>query len=392
MPPNAELRPLDVALLRRRAPIALPLAVLCGAVITLAAYWSAPAALAAEPQWKAPSQRVTPSRAVAAKGNSTSNAVAAHLAQAAEKSGDDETAAEDLPTPTPAAPQGSKSHGNNVQPQWMPDRGGSPPPADYGNMAGQFQPAPTYDAGEYDGGEYGEGYYDDSQYGDGEYGDSGESGEFGLGRGIGFRPIRNAWSRFNAQHNVPLEGESWRYRPYSLSGFVGGAFGDDLQDHHLEQQAAASLGGRIGWDMGRYVGGELRGWYSNPATKFRPATTDQLEAHLFGFDVDVLYYPWGETRLRPYLMAGLGFVDVTYHTQPTSKADDMMLSIPFGLGLKYRLDNRFVLRGEFIDNYSFQGSVTDEMHNLAVTMGIEVRFGGGDRRSYYPWNPQLSTW
>lgn len=387
MPPNAERRPLDVALVWRRAPIALPKLFLWGAVVAVAASWYDPPALAAEPLWKSPSQRQVPSRAVAAKGNPTSNAVAAHLARAAEKSDDDETAAEDLPTPTPAPPQGSKPLRNSVQPQWMPDRGGTPPPADYGSLTGQFQPAPSYNSGEYGGDDYDEGFYEGAEYGDG-----GEPGEFGLGGGLGFRPIRNAWSRFNAKHNVPLEGESWRYRPYSVSGFVGGAFGDDLQDHHLEQQAAAAVGGRIGWDMGRYVGGELRGWYANPATKFRPATTDQLEAHLFAMDVDVLYYPWGETRLRPYFMAGLGFVDVVYHTQPASKVDDMMLSMPFGVGLKYRLDNRFVLRGEFIDNYSFQGSVTDEMHNLAVTMGIEVRFGGGDRRSYYPWNPQLSTW
>lgn len=356
--------------------------VLVSCILSLLGTFGTTNSPAAEPQWKSP--RV---RQAAGRGSATpmSSAIVAHLAQAAEDDGstesEEDAASEDLPAPTPAPPRASVSRpAAQGTPQWLPDRGAGdgPPPADYGSMSGQFQPLPAEEHG-------------DDPYGESAgYGDELEAGQFG--GGFGFRPVRNAWSRFSAKHNVPLQGQSWRYRPYSLSGFVGGMFGDDMQDHHLEQQAAAIIGGRVGWDIDRYFGGEVRSWYSNPATKFRPATADQLEAHLFALDFDLLYYPWGETQLRPYLMAGLGFVDVVYHDQPTTKVDDMMLSIPFGIGVKYRLDNRFVLRGEFIDNYSLQGSVTDEMHNLAVTMGLEVRFGGGDRRSYYPWNPRLSAW
>lgn len=346
---------------------------------------------ATEPQWKSPRGR----GATNAAAGTTSREVAAHLAQAMEQSDDqadmssaDEggTArddAEDLPAPTPAPRRMTTPRSSpNVSPQWMPDRGAGPPPADYGSLSGQFQPAPT-DA-------YGQEYSDD--FGEAAYGDEFGADAVDYGMGAGFQPLRNVWRRFNAKHNVPLLGQSWRYRPFSLSGFVGGMFGDDMQDRHLEQQASVVAGWRAGWDMGAYIGGEVRSWYSNPATKFHPATNDQLEAHLFALDVDVLYYPWGETRLRPYFMAGVGFVDVVYHDQPTTKVDDMMLTLPFGVGVKYRLDNRFVLRSEFIDNFSLQGSVTDDMHNLAITMGLEVRFGGGDRRSYYPWNPQLSAW
>lgn len=329
------------------------------------------AANAAEPQWKRPGVGAS-----AKRGDRTSHAIVSHLSQAADAEDESEAeSTEDLPTPTPAAPRTAPAQLPRQSPQWVPNRESSgPPPADYGQLSGQFEPVP-----------------DDAEMAYDDYAGGGEFATGGPGMG-GFRPVRNAWQRFNAKHNVPLAGESWRYRPFSASVFIGGHFGDDLLDRTVSQRAAALIGGRAGWDMSAYVGGELRMWYANPAATFRPITADQLEAHLFGLDFDVLYYPWGETRLRPYLMAGLGFVDVVYHDAPTTKVDDMMLGLPFGIGFKYRLDNRFVLRTEFIDNYSFPGSRTDEMHNLSVTMGLEARFGGGDRRSYYPWNPRYSTW
>ena len=81
-------------------------------------------------------------------------------------------------------------------------------------------------------------------------------------------------------------------------------------------------GWRLGWDFDPAWGGEMRMAFGSPSLydSYRAdraltlidntnglatndpvrARYDHREASMFQWDVDILYYPWGETRLRPY--------------------------------------------------------------------------------------------
>ena len=66
--------------------------------------------------------------------------------------------------------------------------------------------------------------------------------------------------------------------------------------------------------------------------------------------------------------------------------------MPFGFGLKVRcIRDWLALRLEMLDNVAFGSAGLDTMHNITLTGGVEVRFGG-PRKSYWPWNPDRYLW
>ena len=61
------------------------------------------------------------------------------------------------------------------------------------------------------------------------------------------------------------------------------------------------------------------------------------------------------------------------------------LSLPLGVGVKYRHDDNFALRMEFQDIVSLGDRTgSDAVHTLALMFGAEFRFGGS-RPSYDYW-------
>ena len=182
----------------------------------------------------------------------------------------------------------------------------------------------------------------------------------------------------------PLTNTSWRNRPLYLNLFAGGLIGDELQEGIVSQGGGFIAGGRFGGDFDHYWGLETRLAFSDVSTNFTPGGGAGQSRDSF-FDASLLYYPWGDSRWRPYATVGLGVANYRYNLADGTKVSASAMEIPWGGGLKYLLRPDIALRFDLIDNFSLEGgSRSDRMHNISFTGGIELRFGGR-RTSYGSW-------
>ncbi len=235
-------------------------------------------------------------------------------------------------------------------------------------------------------------------------------GEFGLRhrlRALLSRPGRHGGM------GRPLHRESWLYRPLSAGWYAGPVLGSPLIGDWIGLESGFLGGYRFGWDQTYHWGGEMRfavgavALYDSDQAKAAQQAADaalglpandpylqrfeqRRDANLFQWDLDVLYYPWGDTQWRPYLMMGLGAARIAFTDRLSVRRDDTLLAMPLGLGLKYRCNDWLVLRLECADNMAF-GSGYRAVHHLALNGGVEVRFGGA-RKAYWPWNPGRYYW
>jgi outer membrane protein with beta-barrel domain len=181
----------------------------------------------------------------------------------------------------------------------------------------------------------------------------------------------------------PLTNTSWRNRPMYVDFFAGGLIGDELQEGVVSQGGGFFAGGRFGGDFDHYWGVETRLAFSDVNTNFSAGGYGQSRDSFF--DASLLYYPWGDSRWRPYLSLGLGVANYRYQTFDGTRISAGAMELPWGGGMKFLLRPDVALRFDLIDNLSFpSGSRSDAMHNISFTGGIELRFGGR-RTSYGSW-------
>ena len=190
-------------------------------------------------------------------------------------------------------------------------------------------------------------------------------------------------------HGEPLVRESWLYRPFSagwMMGLVEG--GQPTSDWRAGQQQGFQGTVLLGWDHNYYFGGEMR------------FSFDSMNATMFAWDLDLLYYPWGDSRWRPYLMAGAGAGKLrlregfspSYDSGLSSHYNETLFVMPFAVGVKYLCNEWFALRSEIGSSIVFgEGNDLKTMANFTFLGGIELRFGG-HRKSYWPWNPGRHYW
>jgi hypothetical protein len=190
----------------------------------------------------------------------------------------------------------------------------------------------------------------------------------------------------------PLIGTSWRNRPLYFGAFVGGIMMDDIVPGRIYQNDTAFVGLRIGYDFDHYWGMEMRGAFARPdlangsgGSPFFPASRDNFA------DVDLLFYPFGDARWRPYLLAGLGFQTFRFNNLDGKRISEAPLDIPLGFGVKYFYSPQFTLRFDFVDNICLGNARISGMNNVAFMCGAEFRFGGR-RPSYFPWHNNTSYW
>lgn len=191
----------------------------------------------------------------------------------------------------------------------------------------------------------------------------------------------------NRPRQPQLQQESWLNRPFGLSAFVGGFFiGDPIPA--LRGDPGTLFGLRTSWDFGPRWGAETRfGWADAGVTdKANPAFV-LPKVDVWFWDMNWLFYPTGDTRWRPYLSVGLGVLDLNYYDTAQNRYHDGALSMPLGVGFKYRYSTRISMRFDLVDYYSFDTGAQSSMHNLMLSAGFEGRFGGGSRKNYWPWNP-----
>jgi hypothetical protein len=199
----------------------------------------------------------------------------------------------------------------------------------------------------------------------------------------------------------------WQARPISVGFFAGGMFGGPLIDDWVGTTAGFDGGWRVGWDvepdwgletrfafasLGLYDSGRAdaalialdnaRGLAPNDPLRQR---FDHRNAELFQWDVDFLYYPWKETRLRPYIMAGMGLTTINFTDRLGDGTRVNCLSLPIGMGLKYLCEENLDLRLDLIDDIAMSNQHLETQNNFSLTAGIEFRFGGS-RKIYWPFD------
>lgn len=184
----------------------------------------------------------------------------------------------------------------------------------------------------------------------------------------------------------PLMGTSWRNRPLHADLLTGGLFMTELIRGRVEPQNGLLVGTRLGWDVSHYLGGEFRLAQADVGLAGR---TDRADVRLY--DVMFNYYPWGDSRIRPFTSLGVGVAQFSFADELGLPIDETTLTIPFGLGVKAMVRPNMAVRFEVIDNLALGSDVLRTMNNVSVTGGFEWRFGGR-RRNYYPFLTAPRVW
>jgi Outer membrane protein beta-barrel domain len=188
----------------------------------------------------------------------------------------------------------------------------------------------------------------------------------------------------------PLVGTSWRNRPWYLGAFIGGIFNGDLIAGHVQQNNTALGGIRLGYDFDHYWGVEGRFAYANPHITLADDTPLGVSRNYLA-DVELLYYPWGDSRWRPYLTLGLGQATFRFTDDQGHVIHESLLSMPLGGGLKYYHSPWLTIRFDLLENIAFGSHTLDNQANLSLMAAVEYRFGGR-RPSYFPWHGNTAGW
>jgi Outer membrane protein beta-barrel domain len=218
--------------------------------------------------------------------------------------------------------------------------------------------------------------------------------------GPGMRPLRCLLGCFGPVHDGryrdaghPLDRESWQNRPLGVGLFAGSLAADDLSSNLIVAGTGFFGGVRFGWDYSYFGGFETRLGWTKVALGFPQNPTIVGDGNFLLWDANWLYYPWGDTQWRPFFLVGLGLVDMKFINDQGLRDHDTVFGLPLGIGFKYRWDARLAFRFDIIDNIAFAaGNGLDDMSHFSFTGGLEWRFGGGTRRSYWPWNASRETW
>ena len=175
---------------------------------------------------------------------------------------------------------------------------------------------------------------------------------------------------------------SWLNRPYEFSletgAFVMGSRLSSNNSRNNDILAAASLG----WDWDHYWGSQARFAWTSPelTSNVDPVNvnnnSNNNSNNVFIYDLSLMYYPWGDSRVRPYYRAGLGLTDISFINESGLREDNSLFTMPLGIGMKYQAERWMAFRAEAVDNITFGQNSASTMHNFTLTVGFECRYGG----------------
>lgn len=190
---------------------------------------------------------------------------------------------------------------------------------------------------------------------------------------------------------IPLEGASWLNRPYHADWFAGPLLSDDLIENRVHQDNELFGGIRFGWDFDYFWGVECRFGWSNPNVQYNEPQAVADNGSYFVSDVDFIYYPWGDSKIRPYYLLGLGLAHIDFVDHENHNFNTTLLTMPLGIGVRFHQWSWLAWRLEFLDNLSYGADGVETMHNLSLTAGMELRLGARPN-SYWPWRSSRKIW
>jgi hypothetical protein len=189
---------------------------------------------------------------------------------------------------------------------------------------------------------------------------------------------------------VPLEGTSWLNRPYHVDWFLGSLLGDNLNSSvNLNNELLAGL--RIGYDFDYYWGLDWRFGWSNPNMEVEGADEQSPNGSYFISDIDLKYYPWGDSKVRPFWLMGMGLARVEFLDENDISQNVTLATMPLGVGVEFPQFPWLVWRLEVLDNLAFGADGVNTLNNFAFTAGMEWRLGAKPQ-SYWPWRPGRKLW
>ena len=189
---------------------------------------------------------------------------------------------------------------------------------------------------------------------------------------------------------VPLEGTSWLNRPFHADWFVGTLLGDELTQHvNLNNELFAGV--RIGYDFDYFWGLDWRFGWSNPDVDIDGLSTQNRNGSYFISDVDLKYYPWGDSKVRPFWLMGMGMTHIEFSNLSGVSHNVTLATLPLGVGVEFPQFPWLAWRLEVIDNIAFGADGVETLNNFAFTAGMEWRFGAKPQ-SYWPWRPGRKLW
>lgn len=189
---------------------------------------------------------------------------------------------------------------------------------------------------------------------------------------------------------VPLEGTSWLNRPFHADWFVGTMLGDDMtQAVNMNNEVLAGV--RIGYDFDYYWGLDWRFGWSNPDIDVDGANAQAHNGSLFLSDIDLKYYPWGDAKVRPYWLMGMGMTRIEFSDEDDISRNVTLATMPLGVGVEFPQTPWLAWRLEVLDNLAFGADGVETLNNFSFTAGMEWRFGVKPQ-SYWPWRPGRKMW
>jgi hypothetical protein len=189
----------------------------------------------------------------------------------------------------------------------------------------------------------------------------------------------------------PLEGRDWRSQPLSISGFAGATNGDPISRGHVDQRGSSYAGLNFGWDYDHYWGIEKRlGFGALNLSNANHQPLSKTGASITG-EYRLMYYPLGETRWRPFFTAGVGWSDFYYFDDLNQRRIETVFMVPYGTGLKYMYSERIAFRADLIDELTIGIGPVSTFHYVAVTAGVEFRYGQHlIRMPWHRWTDSLT--
>jgi hypothetical protein len=162
-------------------------------------------------------------------------------------------------------------------------------------------------------------------------------------------------------------------RPWHAGFFFGTMDGDRLAAG--VDQASDWFGGvRIGNDFAPRWGWELRSAYFSPDLTYFDQPDRGGMAQNWFLDMNVLHYPWGDTRIRPFWSIGLGSARFRFEDAGGGDVNKWVVDLPLSVGVKYHWKDWLAVRGELTDTIILGQEPIHAMHNLSLSFGAEIHW------------------
>jgi|GEM_PF-4183756 len=207
---------------------------------------------------------------------------------------------------------------------------------------------------------------------------------------------------------------NWRARPFSVGIMATVNFGSMLEENWISMTQGAGGILFLNWDASPHWGFATRFSFASIGLSDAPraktarynaaiaggmdeyAAQKHMESsragHWYQWDILAFWYPFGDTRVRPFLGVGLGAAQINYTDAIDVRTNNTAGVIPLMLGLRTRVNDWLAFHLEVGNNFSFGAGRTGRViSNTYIAAGIEFRFGG-QRTMYWPYDSGVRRW